>query len=104
MLKDLFGRKDIEKKRLLAQPLDYMNKDFPKTFLMSATGDFLLDQVKLMEEKLNALQVEHVVKIYGDDHIQPAHVFHCDIKQEIARCCNLEQCQFLKENIKEQCD
>ena len=77
-----------------------MNEQFPPTYLMSSTGDFLLAQYPLMKEKLEDLQIVHVGKIYGDEQNQLPHVFHCNVKTEDAAICNQEECAFFKQFLK----
>lgn len=99
-LKDFLGKNEIDEKLRLADPLKYITSRFPPVFLMSSTGDFLLDHVKPMQEVLEKNDVEHTVKIYGDEVLKPGHVFHCDIKTDISKVCNDEQCDFLMKYIK----
>lgn len=99
-LLDFIGKKQSKEQLEKIKPLNYMTEDFPPTFLMSSTGDFLLDHIAYMQEKLQALNIDHVVKIYGDEAVKPNHVFHCDIKNDIARQCNDDECDFFKSFIR----
>lgn len=74
----------------------HMNEKFPPTYLMSSTGDFLLSQYPGMKEKLEALKIKYVAKIYGNEKNQLPHVFHCNVKSEDAAICNQEECEFFK--------
>ena len=80
----------------LTYVVDYMKDNFPPTYLMSSTGDFLLAQYPIMKEKLVELGIQHVAKIYGDDKNQLPHVFHCNVKTEDAAICNQEECAFFR--------
>lgn len=100
ILKDFLGKDNFDNKLNLIDPLKYITKDFPPVFLMSATGDFLLDNVEPMRKVLEDNEVEHIVKIYGDDVIKPPHVFQCDIRTDIADACNNDQCVFLEKYTK----
>lgn len=93
---DFLGKSDFDRKVDLISPLLHMNTDFPKTFLMSATGDFLLKDIPVMEEKLKELDIEYMVKVYGDDANKPHHVFHCNIRDDYANRCNDYQCAQMK--------
>ena len=83
----------------LTYVVDYMKDNFPPTYLMSSTGDFLLAQYPVMKEKLEELNIKHVGKIYGDDKNQLPHVFHCNVKSEDAAICNQEECEFFRQFI-----
>ncbi|MBN2794487.1 MAG: alpha/beta hydrolase [Clostridia bacterium] len=93
---DFLGKNNLEEKLSLIDPLNYFTKEFPPTFIMSSTGDFLLDHVEALEQMMLQNKIKHVVKIYGDDIIKPPHVFHCNIKSPLANQCNEEQSMFLK--------
>jgi len=101
ILLDLLGRKDFENRIKLIEVLKYITKDYPPAFVMSSTGDFLLDHVDDIKTVLEEHGIDHVIKIYGDEQFKPGHVFHCDIKSDIATICNEEQCNFLKRYVKQ---
>lgn len=96
LLLDLLGNKDLDKKVDLINPYLHMTSDFPKTFLMSATGDFLVNEVSDMEKKLKELGVEYVSRIYGDESEKPPHVFHCNIRDKYAKQCNEDTSEQMK--------
>ena len=81
----------------LTYVVDYMKDNFPPTYLMSSTGDFLLAQYPFMKEKLEELNIKHIGKIYGDEKNQLPHVFHCNVKTEDAAICNQEECEFFRQ-------
>ncbi|MCD8086741.1 MAG: alpha/beta hydrolase [Clostridiales bacterium] len=75
----------------------YVTPQFPPTFFMTATGDFLQDQTPLLQAALMANSVPFVLRFYGDAARPPlGHVFHCNIKTEDARQCNDEECGFFR--------
>ncbi|MCD7918296.1 MAG: hypothetical protein LUF84_07600 [Clostridiales bacterium] len=75
----------------------YITPQFPPTFFMTATGDFLQDQTPLLQAALMANSVPFVLRFYGDAARPPlGHVFHCNIKTEDARQCNDEECGFFR--------
>lgn len=96
LMRDLLGKKDFEKKLETVNALAFLTKDFPPSFIMSATGDFLQGQAPLMRDKLESLGVPYRFKIYGNEEEKPGHVFHCDIKLSQAEVCNDEECGFFK--------
>ncbi len=100
MIKDLTGKSNFKEILKLITPTNYINENYPPTFLMSATGDMLLGHVEIMEKALIEHGIDTTVKIYGDDTNKPPHVFHCDIKSNLANECNNEQCDYLRRYIK----
>lgn len=96
LMEDYLGKGVPKKSAELADVISHMNKHFPPTFLMSSTGDFLLSQHPVMEQKLQELHIPHIAKIYGDEQNQLPHVFHCDMRSDDAAYCNQEECDFFK--------
>ena len=93
---DAYGKKlTVDEQRHISLCFN-ITKDFPPCYVMTATGDFLLEQVKYIKPKLEELNIEHVIKIYGDDKNLLPHVFHCDLTCPDAKICNDEEMEFLK--------
>ena len=78
--------------------LEYINKDYPPTYLFSSVGDMLVEECAPMAEFLRERGIEAKYRIYGDEH--DGHVFHVDIKSRTATKANDDQMQFFKEHIK----
>ena len=79
---------------------DIVTKDFPPSFIMAANMDELKVQSPLLKKKLDALGVENIYKVYGDEKTPLYHVFHCNVKSPDAAVCNDEECEFFKGFIK----
>ncbi|MBR3327782.1 MAG: alpha/beta hydrolase [Atopobiaceae bacterium] len=77
----------------------HVRESYPPTYLMTSTGDFLVDQAPLMERELEAAGVEHVSKVYGTANNKLGHVFHCDLRLPEAHACNEDECDFFKRFI-----
>ncbi len=95
---DLMGTKDWKSKasKYLCSPL-YVTEAYPPVFLMGAFHDGLSAQIPCMENALNEHCIPHVTKIYGNkDQTNITHVFHCNMKLELAHICNDEECDFFK--------
>jgi acetyl esterase/lipase len=77
----------------------HVTENFPPTFIMTATGDFLKRQLPEMTDCLLAREVPHTARFYTAVHgKQPlGHVFHVNMKLEEARLCNDEECAFFRE-------
>jgi len=101
LMGDFLGRGYGEDEVQNASPIYHITSSFPRTFLMSATGDFLLRQVEPFDRRLTELGVEHITKVYGDETNKLDHVFHClDVNAEPAILANDEQADFLRKYIK----
>lgn len=77
--------------------LDYIDGNYPPTYLLSAGGDFLLGNLKPMEEFLKAKKVTVASKVYGDE--KTYHVFHVDCRNPLAGIANEDEVSFMKEFI-----
>jgi acetyl esterase/lipase len=73
-----------------------LTSDFPPTFFMTCTGDFLLPQAQLLEQGLIQNKIPHVFRFYGDANHELGHVFHCNMKLNIAHKCNKDECDFFQ--------
>lgn len=76
--------------------INHMTEQFPPTFYMTCTGDFLVSQAPVLSAKLIEKKIPHEFHFYGDEKHELGHVFHCNIKLEEAKKCNAEECDFFK--------
>ncbi len=75
---------------------DYVTPDYVPTCVMTCTGDFLKDQAPQMFDKLMECDVPFEFHYYGDkDHIL-GHVFHLNMKSDLAHQCNETECAFFR--------
>ncbi|MBQ3426340.1 MAG: alpha/beta hydrolase [Clostridia bacterium] len=81
---------------------EHVTGDFPPSFIMTAPGDFLANQVKPFYDRLRSLGVDAQCHSYGDSENQLKHVFHIDIKLSEARRCNKDECDFFLDKIETQ--
>ncbi len=92
--------KNVDTRERILEQVDvmkYLTSNFPPSYVMTATHDFLREYAEPMYEKLTELGVSCVFKIYGKEEDETmTHVFHLDIAREIAKQCNDEQCEFLR--------
>lgn len=84
-----------EEYRMISVP-EHMTEKYPPVFLMTAAGDFLTTQAPLVEKELLKFQIPHVLHFYGDKDNILGHVFHLNMKKDIAHQCNEEECAFFK--------
>lgn len=74
----------------------HITGDYPPTFFMTCTEDFLKNQAPILGAKLAEQDVPFVYRYYGNKEVRLPHVFHCDIKSEHAKVCNDEECAWFK--------
>lgn len=87
--------KNRKKYANLVKVMNFITKDFPKTFISSAPNDPLLCQVKPMADVFKKNEVPVITKIYGTKEDSNAtHVFHLNLRLEIAKNCNDNECEF----------
>ena len=106
---ELYGRKDSrasanylpeklseELNESITHVLDYINKDFPETFLMASVNDPLLPASAVMKKKLEECGVSHEYHEYGQGNPADAHVFHVNLRSEEGLRCNKDELEFFR--------
>lgn len=81
----------------MLDPLSYIDENYPPAYLLTAENDFLKHHCRPMAEHINSKGAYAEWKIYGDENY--GHVFHVNIKKDLARVANDEQCDFFKQYI-----
>lgn len=81
--------------------IPYVTENFPPTFIMTSTGDFLKKQMLPMAGRLEELNIPFVCRMYSEEGRELEHVFHCNVKSETAKKCNDDECDFFKAFIKQ---
>lgn len=81
----------------MLDPLSYLDERYPPAFLLTAPADFLRDCCQPMAEHINSKGSHAEWKIYGDENY--GHVFHVNIKTELAKVANDEQFAFFRRYI-----
>ncbi len=76
---------------------DWVTENYVPTYFMTCTGDFLCPQASLLYESLLAHQIPFEFRFYGDKDHELGHVFHLNMKSDLAAKCNKEQCDYFKE-------
>jgi acetyl esterase/lipase len=75
----------------------HLTRDFPPTYLMTCTGDPLLNQAPLLAQALMKESIPFTFRFYGDPHHKElGHVFHLRIKTPEANGCNDDECEFFR--------
>ena len=57
---------------------------------------FSSDTAWTIDEKLEQLGVSYEYKLYGDEKNVLGHVFHLDMRNDIGKQCNDEQCEWFR--------
>jgi len=101
MLKSYMGSKGKIKKNLPRLKIqNFVNDKFPSAYVVSAPNDFVLSEFEPEVNLLKGRGVSVVSKIYGEkDDKNACHVFHLNLKLDIATACNNEECDFFKSLI-----
>ena len=95
-----YARGAFRKKSNRLDVVGNMTSDFPPSYVATATHDFLRSHAKPLEELLRKLGVDCVYKLYGEENdLQAEHVFHVNMKSEIGKQCNDDECAFFKKYI-----
>ncbi|MDR0908808.1 MAG: alpha/beta hydrolase [Spirochaetaceae bacterium] len=82
------------------EPRHFFDKNFPPSFIVTAVNDFLREQAAPLGQHLTAAGVENQVKVYGSaEEKDIGHVFHLNIRNDIAKQCNDEETAFFKKHI-----
>ena len=96
LMHDFLPEQGTEHELELIKVIKHITHNYPPTFFMTCTGDFLKNQALFLAERLAEVEVPHVFRFYGDkDHVL-GHVFHCNIKSADAKLCNDEECEFFR--------
>lgn len=96
-----FGEK-ISKETEKQFPVEnYITENFPPSFVMTASHDFLKDHAKPLADLLRRKGVTVVDRVYEEkDGKELGHVFHIDQKSGIAKKCNLDELDFFEKILK----
>ncbi len=99
LIEDYLPEKGSESELELINVPRHITGEYPPVFLMTCTGDFLIDQPLLMIKKLTGESVPFEYRFYGDKKTSLGHVFHCNIRLEAAKICNDDECEFFRKNV-----
>ena len=96
LMDDLFGKKVTDDDLDVMNAGNYITSAYPPSFLMSATGDFLKDELPKMAEVMIRNSVPFTCKYYTSPNGELGHVFHCNMRLPEAAQCNDDETQFFK--------
>ena len=96
LMKDVLPKGKQEEYLKLANPIAYVNENFPPCFLMTSNEDFLKEQPNTFMKKLEECGVPYKYEFYGDEENKLGHVFHLDMRNEVGNLCNEEECEYFR--------
>ena len=96
LMYDLMPNHGTDEEMEMINVVSKVNSDFPPVFVVTATDDFLINQPVLIVEKLIENSVTHEFHFYGDKDTQLGHVFMLRIRENAAKKCNDEECDFFR--------
>lgn len=99
LIDDFLAQGEQEEQVDLLNVLKHVNEDYPPTFLMTSVKDFLKYQTPAMVSRLTQAEIPFVYRFYSDPEKTLDHVFHCDIRNDYAKLCNDEECDFFKKRV-----
>lgn len=99
LMEDLFTNGGTDEELSLIDVVNYVTKDFPPTFLMTSSEDFLSLEIFPMIKALLERQVSFETKYWHDSKVPCPHVFHVDCRHPFSVDCNRMECEFFLKNL-----
>ncbi|WP_143808035.1 alpha/beta hydrolase, partial [Oenococcus oeni] len=75
---------------------EYLTKDFPPVYIVTAVDDFLKHQSLQLAEKLKKVGVNVQQRVFSDDQHPRGHDFQLDQRDELAKECNDLEADFFR--------
>lgn len=100
LMDDVLPRKKKKEYLPLINPIAHVNEKYPPCFIMTSNEDFLKEQPATFMKKLDVCGVTYKYEFYGDEENLLGHVFHLDMKNEVGKLCNNDECDYFKSFIK----
>ncbi len=100
LMEDFLPEGGSHKEITLINVVDHVNAKFPPAYIMTAYGDFLMEQAPLLIEAYDKAGVDYVSKVYGTEDKPLYHVFHVTMQEPMATICNDDECAFFTKYMK----
>lgn len=94
-----FTKESREKHAELLLTEQYLTQNCPPLFIMTATDDFIRDNSVRLDGFLMAKGIDHEFHLYGTLDNPRGHVFHCNIRDDLAQQCNEDELNFFRKYI-----
>ncbi len=76
--------------------VEHLTLQFPQCFVMASVNDGLLEESRILHQKLSAIGHSHIYREYGQEHSGNGHVFHLDLRSDEGIQCNADEIAFFK--------
>lgn len=96
LMDDLLPGGGTEEEAMLINVTEHITAAFPPVFFMTSVGDFCRPQAPYLEEALKENGVAYEFHLYGTEEEPLYHVFHLNMREEIGKKCNGEECAFFR--------
>ena len=96
LMADYLPEKGTEAELRSVSVAEHVTADFPPAFVMTAEGDFLIEQAREFAQQLQRMGVRAEYRYYGDREHVLGHVFHCNMYLPEAHQCNEAECLFFR--------
>lgn len=96
LMKDFLPNQGSEEELALIDVRKHITHAFPPVFFMTAEGDFLKSHALDLAAVLSEQEIPFVYRYYQDAARKLGHVFHLNIRLEMAKQCNDEECAFFQ--------
>ena len=96
IMKDFLPGGATEEELYQISTVNFITEDYPPTFYMTCTGDFLKNQAPVLEEQLLEKNIPHEFHYFGDAKTELGHVFHLNMRSEEASRCNDIECDYFR--------
>lgn len=83
-------------KKSIAGYLDYINPDFPETYIMCSVNDPLTPRSKELISVFKETGVKYEYHEYGHNNKDDGHVFHLNLRSENGQLCNRNETEFFR--------
>ncbi len=100
VIQDLLKDGGNEKELKSIDVIENATKDFPSSYIMTSSKDFLKDEMISLSKRFMELSIPFEIKFYSHRGLPCHHVFHIDLKHPMSEKCNKLECDFFKRHIK----
>lgn len=87
LMEDYLPRKGSKQELEQISAANHITSAYPPVFLMTSTGDFLMDQALPLAQRLTEVKVPFVFRLYDNETHDLKHVFHVDMKCPQSMLC-----------------
>lgn len=74
--------------------LSYLTPEFPSCYVMGSVNDTLLEESRMLHQKLTELDVLHIYREFGEGNPKSGHVFHLNLMNPEGEECNSQEILF----------